>query len=155
MFAGCGNQNVDTGNEDATTVSTDEMSEEKFESTMKDLYKRGGKMTCTMTTVQDGMEMDGTLYMDGKKMRSEFKGAVQGMNIEMNTIIKDGFSYTRSSMSNEGRKMVYDESEMEEGMNDAATDTDVDTPMNFTCKRGVSGADFDLPSNIEFKELPY
>ena len=51
--------------------------------------------------------------------------------------------------------MAYDESEVEEGMNDAATDTDVDTPMSFNCKKGVNGVSFDLPSNIEFKELAY
>ena len=138
MFAGCGSQTAETVDETTNEVSGEEMTEETFNSTMKDLYKKGGKMTCTMTTVEDGVQMNGTLYMDGKNMRSDVKGTVEGMNIEMNTIIKDGYSYTRSSMSNEGRKMAYDESEVEEGMNDATTDTDVDTPMEFKCKRGVS-----------------
>ena len=49
------------------------MTQEKFESTMDDLYKKGGKMTCTMTTLQDGVQMNGILYIDGKKMRSDVK----------------------------------------------------------------------------------
>lgn len=101
--------------------------------------------------------MNGTLYIDGKKMRSDVKGSVGGMNIEMNTLIKDGYSYSRGNTSKEGWKMVYDESENdgEEGLNDAATDTDVDSPMSFTCKKWISGGDFDLPDDIEFKELNY
>jgi len=33
------------------------MGEEEFESTMEAIYKKGGKMTCTMTTNEDGVEM--------------------------------------------------------------------------------------------------
>jgi len=155
ILAGCGNQNIETGDEDVATVSTDNMSEEKFESTMEDLYKKWGKMTCTMTTTEEGVKMNGILYIDGKKMRSDVKGSVEGINIEMSTLIKDGYSYSWSSASNEGWKMAYGEEEMEEWMNDAATDTDAETPMSFNCKKGVSGVSFDLPSNIEFKEMAY
>lgn len=155
MFAWCGNQTTENVDENANAVANADMSEEKFESTMKDLYKKWWKMTCTMTTNEGGVAMNGMLYMDGKQMRSDVKGSVEGMNIEMSTLIKDGYSYTRSSTSNEWRKMVYDEEDMEEGMNDAATDTDTETPMSFSCKKGVDGASFDLPSTIEFKELAY
>lgn len=154
LFAGCGNQNPSQGEEEIT-VAWEEMTEEKFESTMEDLYKKWGKMTCTMTTIEEGVQMNGTLYIDGKKMRTDMKWSAQGMEFEMSTLIKDGYSYSWTSMSNEGWKVAYDEEEVEEGMNDAATDTDTDSPMSFTCKRGVSGVDFDLPSGIEFKELSY
>jgi hypothetical protein len=41
-------------------------------------------------------------------------------------------------------------------MNDAATDTDMESPMAFTCKKGIEDSSiFDLPSNIEFKEFTY
>lgn len=155
LFAGCGNQTTEIVDETTNEVSGEEMTQETFTSTMEDLYKKWGKMTCTMTTTEEGVQMNWTLYIDGKKMRSDVKGSIEGMNIEMSTLIKDGYSYTRSNTSNEGRKMTYDEDDVEEGMNDAATDTDTDTPMSFTCKRGVSGVDFDLPSGIEFKELSY
>ena len=155
MFAGCGNQTTEIVDETTNEVSGEEMTEEVFESTMEDLYKKWGKMTCTMTTNEGGIMMNGTLYIDGKKMRSDVQGSVEGMNIEMKTIIKDGYSYSWSNTSNEGRKVVYDEDEVEEGMNDAATDTDTDSPMTFKCKRGIDGVSFDLPSDIEFKELSY
>lgn len=154
LFAGCGNQTSTPDIEEEVAVVGEEMSEETFESTMEDLYKKWGKMTCSMTTNEDGVVMNGTLYMDGKKMRSDVKGAIEGMNIEMSTIIKDGYSYTRSSMSNEGWKVVYneDEEEIDEDMNDV---TDIDSPIKFSCKKGVSGADFDLPKHVEFKEMNY
>ncbi len=153
VFTWCGKTTTTPEVEEDTPVVAEEMTQEKFESTMDDLYKKGGKMTCTMTTLQDGVQMNGILYIDGKKMRSDVKWTVEGMNIEMSTIIKDGLSYTRSSMSKEWWKMVYDEEETEEGLNDASTDTDTDTPMSFSCKKGVQGADFELPADIQFKEL--
>lgn len=155
MLTGCGNQTTEPVDETQNGAIDENMSEEKFESTMKDLYKKWGKMTCTMTTNEGWLTMNGTLYIDGTTMRSDVKGLVEGMNIEMSTLIKDGMSYSWGNTSKEGWKVAYDEEEVEEGMNDAVTDTDTETPMSFNCKKWVNGADFDLPSGVEFKELSY
>lgn len=154
MFAGCGNQVTETTDGE---VIVDQSNQEEFTSTMADIYKKGGKMTCTMVVTTEGMTMDGTLYIDGERMRSDMKGNVGGMDIEMNTVIKDGYSYSRGNTSQEGWKMAYDDNEddMEEWLNDVTTDTDVDSPMNFVCKKWVDGSKFDLPNNVQFKELTY
>lgn len=73
IFTGCGNKTTTPEINEELPVVEEEMTQENFESTMGDLYKKGGKMTCTMTTLQDGVQMNGTLYIDGKKMRSDVK----------------------------------------------------------------------------------
>jgi hypothetical protein len=40
---------------------------------MMELYKNGKKVTCTMTSNEEGMEMHSTLYMDGDDMRTDSK----------------------------------------------------------------------------------
>lgn len=139
--------------------ATPETNSETFESTIMEVYKKWWKMTCSMNTTQEGISMNGTIYIDGKKMKTNMKWSAAGMNFEMNSIVKDWYTYTRTNMSNEWRKIVLDEDEqedIEEGLNDATTDTDMDSPMAFTCKKGIEdGSVFDLPNTIEFKEFSY
>lgn len=156
MFAGCGNKTTTDTTNGEETVVTNETSQEKFESTMMDVYKKWGKMTCTMTSTEAGVEMKGTLYIDGKTMRSDVNWSMQGMKFEMSTIVKDGYSYTRNNLANEWWKMAFEDDNVEEGLNDASTDTDVNSPMSFDCVKGLKKSDaFDLPSNITFQEMNY
>ena len=161
ILAGCGSKTTDVNeslNWDDVAVNDSSTNEESFESTMEEVYKKWGKMTCTMNTIEDGVEMNGVLYIDWKKFRSDVKWSVEGMNFEMSTVIKDDYSYSWNNMSKEWMKFPYEEDMddgMEEWMNDAATDTDMDSKMAFKCKKGIEWWDvFELPSNIKFSEMP-
>lgn len=97
-------------------------------------------MTCIMTSIEEGAKMDEIMYINWKDFKSSIKWSLEWMSFEMNTIIKDGYSYTWNSMSSEGMKFPYsddndNEDHMEDGLNDAATDTDMDTTMSFKCKK--------------------
>ncbi len=129
--------------------------QEKFESTMAEVYKKWGKLTCSITSNEEWVTMNGTMYLDGKVMRTNLKWSAEGISFEMNTLTKDGYSYTRNNMNKEWRKMAFDaENEVEEGLNDAATDTDMESLMSFQCTKGIETSSvFDIPSNIKFKEL--
>lgn len=155
MFAGCGNQTRETIDETTNETSGEEMNQETFNATMEEVYKKWWKITCSMTTTDEWIKMSGMLYVDGKKMRSDVKSTMEGMAIEMHALIKDGYSYSWTNSSNEGRKTPYDDADMEEGMNDTETDSDEETPMKFSCKKWVKWVDFDLPSSIEFKDMNY
>jgi hypothetical protein len=121
---------------------------------MEEIYKKGGKMTCSMTLTEEGMTMNGTLYIDGKKMRSDLKGSAQGMDIEITNITRDGYSYTRNNKGNEGWKEVYNDDDMDDEM-DGDIDNEYENTTKFVCKKGIEDKSiFDLPENITFSELP-
>ena len=115
-------------------------------------------MTCTMILTEEGMTMNGTLYIDGKKMRSDLKGSAQGMDIEVTNITRDGYSYTRNNKGNEGWKEVYNDDDMDDDMDDEM-DGDIDNEYKnttkFVCKKGIENKSiFDLPENVTFSKLP-
>jgi major membrane immunogen (membrane-anchored lipoprotein) len=72
LIAGCGSQPTEVM-EDGETVIVEENTsdDEGFKITMSELYKKGGKVTCTMTSYEEGIEMNGTLYMDGDDVRTD------------------------------------------------------------------------------------
>lgn len=158
ILAGCRNQNNTDVDTDDEIVVDETVSEEEIQATMEEIYKKGGKMTCTMSSTEDGVQMNWTLYINWKELRSTVQWNVEWMNFKMTTLIKDEYSYTWNDTSSEGRKFPYseeDEEDMEEWLNDAATDTDMDTKMSFKCKKGIEWSNlFDLPSNIKFSEMP-
>jgi hypothetical protein len=163
VLAGCGNktETLDSSlpsewqNEEEVVVDNSEMDEEEFESTMENLYKKGGKMTCTMTTNEDGVKMQWTLYIDGKNMRSDANGNLWWNEISMSTIIKDGYSYTRSSMEKEWWKFPYEDEEDEDDEEYYDDEHEEESIVKFVCKKWVSSKKvFDLPKNVTFNEMP-
>ncbi len=82
---------------------------------------------------QEGVEMKGKMYLDGKNMRYDFNGSTAGMNYSMSTITKDGYSYVRSSMSKDGMKIAFNEDEME---SEATTDqSGMSNSVKFNCTK--------------------
>jgi len=147
LFAGCG-----TSQQGPTEKTTTSINQETFEWTMKDVFKKWGQMTCTMTSKEDGVQIQGTLYLDGKTMRTDATGAAEGMSFKMSSIIKNGYAYSRTNMAKDWWKSAYDESEIEEWL-DSPT-ADIESPMSFSCKKGISSSSvFDLPRDILFKEI--
>lgn len=161
VLVGCGNKtntqdsslSLEWQNGEEIVMDNSEMDTEEFESTMEKLYKKGGKMTCTMTTKEDGVEMKWTMYIDGKKMMYDMVWVVWWVDMSMKTLVKDGYSYTRRDGSNEWWKFLeYDDLENED---DEYYEDEYDTPIKFVCKKWISDKKiFDLPSNIKFSEMP-
>lgn len=159
LLAGCGNQSAtDTTNEEVTneeTTVTTETNQEAFESTLAKVYKKWGKVTCTMKWNQDGIEMSGVMYLDGKNMRSDMEWSTEWMKFKISTVTKGGYSYTWNNMVKEGMKIAFDEEDMEEDTSDT-DDASMSSPMTFSCVKGVAKANaFDLPSDVTFKEMNY
>lgn len=67
--------------------------------TMKKIFESGKPTTCYFTLpTEDGNVFDGTLYVDGKNMKYSINGFIEGNSIENRFLLKDGYSYSRSSM---------------------------------------------------------
>jgi hypothetical protein len=123
-----------------------------MKSTMENIFKQWKPTTCVFAMTQEGQTFDGTLYVDGKKMRYTSKGTFGWQTMEMNVIVKDQYSYSWSSMSQQWYKM-------KEVDQDAPDTSDVgpeerSQEMDFDCTKWVPGGIFDLPSTITFEEMP-
>ncbi len=82
---------------DEMSSGTDSQMEGKkmaFES----FIKQGGSYVCTVHQNVEGTESEGTVYISGGNIRGEFNSTVQGMAMSTSLIVKDGYSYTWTSM---------------------------------------------------------
>lgn len=159
FIAGCGTKPTQVIENGEVVVEETASDNEEFEITMEKLFKERGKATCTMTTYQEGMEMNAVLYMDGKKMRTNTKWNVWGIAVAMNTLTKDGYTYTRNENEKSGWKELdeddYDDDEyVDEYEDEYDGDEDMDN-VKLKCKKWISNKGvFDLPKDITFNEMP-
>lgn len=76
--------------------SGSQMSDKKM--AFESFIKQGGSYVCTVHQSVEGTESEGTVYIDGGNIRGEFNSTVQGMAMSTSLIVKDGYSYTWTSM---------------------------------------------------------
>lgn len=136
-----------------TTQVAVENTTEEVNSTMKKIFESGKATTCTFSITQEWQVFDGILYVDGKKMRYDSKWSFGWQNIEMNVIVKDGYSYSWNTMeAGKGYKMIEDEWN-DEWWYDESCPEEREQEMKFTCKKWVDWNTFDLPANVVFEEV--
>jgi len=81
---------------DVTTTNSTETSGKKM--AFSEFMKQGGSYQCTVNQDVGGTQSTGTVYISNGMVSGKFNTAVQGMNIDSNFVMKDGFSYTWTSM---------------------------------------------------------
>ncbi len=152
------NKNVEQNDgEVKTETSGKKMAFEAF------LKNDSGAYVCTVNQYVGDVESKGTVYitnaetMSERKIRGEFKTSVQGMEVESTFIMKDGFSYTWSSMMpSMGYKVKIEENK--------TSNTDTKTSGTYTfdatqigdydCKEWiVDQSKFTPPSSVKFMDL--
>ncbi len=69
-----------------------------------EFIKQGGAYKCTVNQYVQDMEMKGTVYINGDMVRGEYAMQVQGMNVDSNMVVRDGYTYSWSSMMPTGYK---------------------------------------------------
>lgn len=154
VLTACGKkENVDVVTD--TNVQQEQVSEDTEEwmlkTTMENIFKKWKPTTCTFTINEDWQSLEWTLYVDGKKMRYGSKWIIEWQNFEGNLIVKDGFSYSWTSMDNKWYKMK--EVEWEENNDEDIWAEERVQEMDFDCKKWVENWVFELPSNITFEEF--
>lgn len=129
------------------------------------LKKDSDSYVCITEQSVSGLTSSGTMYIanskDGasRQMHGEFKTSVQGMNIETNFIMKDGFYYSWSStLPNMGYKM-----KIQDQPQTGNSGAEVSGTYNFNasqigaydCKKwSVDESKFEIPVSIKFIEPP-
>jgi hypothetical protein len=146
-------ENVDVV--DDTNTQQEQVSEDweewTLKTTMENIFKKWKATTCKFTINEDWQSFQWVLYVDGKKMRYGSKWTVEWQTFEANVILKDGFSYSWTSMDNKWFKMK--EAEWEENNNEDVWAEERVKEMDFDCKKWVDKWIFELPSTIEFSEF--
>ncbi len=126
---------------------------EKVKGSMLDMLKKWQPVTCTFSTNEDWQKIDGTMYVDGKQMRYIGKWEIAGKTVEMNMIMKDGFTYSwNSMMGNSGFKMKADLDE-KESVDTKESKDEINKEFDLDCNSGVDSSIFELPSEINFQEF--
>ena len=83
----------------ATTTassSLEKISDKKIAFT--EFMKKGGAYKCTVLQTVATMTSKGTVYIHDKLIKGNFSTSIQGQTIDANMIIRDGYSYSWTSM---------------------------------------------------------
>jgi hypothetical protein len=122
-----------------------------------EFVKQGGSYECTVNQNVGGTDTKGTTFISGGNIRGEYNTKTQGMSIDTNFIVKDGYSYTWTSMMpNVGFKSKVV----------ASTDTNANAPTSgqysfnaeqigdYECKAwSADESKFAIPSTIKFQDM--
>jgi hypothetical protein len=118
--------------------------------TLKGLLTSAIPQACTFST-QGQNTSNGTIYVNGGKMRGDFTSTSQGQSINGHMILDSGYSYIWTDMMKTGMKVA-----MPEG-NTTTPSTqgfDVNQQVTYSCKPWIPDATkFTLPSDITFRTL--
>lgn len=159
---------VETPNKEAQTITTqettwekiastnkEEVSEEKINSTMMEIFKRWKPTTCTFkSTDEEWKVLDAIMYIDWKNMKYIMKWEIDWKTFENNVIIKDWYTYTWSNMMSGWFKMKYDADESNDNLEKSeGAWKDMNKTYEFDCKKWVDKAILELPKDIEFQEF--
>lgn len=122
-----------------------------------DFVKQGGSYECTVNQYVAGTETSGKTYISGGMIRGEFQTSVQGLNITTNMIVRDGFTYTWSSMA---PTMGYKAPIAEGAEGDTSTGMSGTYSFNaeqigdYDCSPWTADlSKFTLPAGVNFQEI--
>ena len=121
-----------------------------------DFMKQGGSYKCSITQKIGDMDTKGTMYMHNGMVRGEYNAKIQGTEVDSTLVVRDGYTYTWSSMA---PNMGFKIKSLNESV-DKSTPTgelggfDSTQIGDYDCQpwRGDSAA-FDLPKSITFTDI--
>ncbi len=124
-----------------------------------DFVKEGGSYQCTVNQNVQNIETKGTVYISGERISGTFSTKTQGMNIDTNMIVRDGYTYTWSSMMQGMGVKIKATSPGAAGSNPGASASgtysfNAEQIGDYDCKPWTANESvFTLPSGITFQAL--
>ncbi len=149
-----------TGNNTMPTTNSDDM--EVTESSGKkmafaDFVKQGGSYKCNVNQNIEGSTTVGTAYISGGMIRGEYSTQAQGININTSLIVRDGYTYTWSSMA---AGMGFKSKVVDSNASDTNTGMSGQYSWNaqqigdYDCEEWAPDmTQFELPGGITFREM--
>lgn len=124
-----------------------------------DFLKQGGAYQCTVNQYVQDIESKGKVYIDGGRISGVFSTKVQGMTIDTNILVRDGYSYTWSSMMQGiGYKIkTVDPKDVPTSSGASTSGTysfNAEQIGDYNCTPwSVDESTFSVPANVTFKTL--
>lgn len=122
--------------------------------------KQGGSYKCTVNQYLGdigGASTQGTTYINDGMVRAEYSSTVQNIKIDTSLIVRDGYTYTWSSMMpNSGFKMkaVANDKPDTNVSASGSYSFNADQIGDYNCEAWKADASlFVVPTNITFKEM--
>lgn len=118
--------------------------------------KQGGSYQCTVHQSVQGTDSTGIVYLDNGMVSGKFNTAVQGINVDSNFIMKDGYSYTWTSMMpGKGFKVAVTAAASDGSAGTSGTNSwDASQIGDYDCQPWTADASkFALPSATVFTEI--
>lgn len=116
-----------------------------------------GDYKCTVNQDVNGSVTVGTTYLSGGMIRGEYNTQVQNMNVDSTFIVRDGFSYSFTSLA---PTMGFKVKVVEPKEGDVTTQTSGSYQWNaqnigdYDCQPWTTDpAKFTIPTNITFQEI--
>lgn len=119
---------------------------------IKSLIDSGKTKQCTFTTVAEGSESKGTIYVADGKMRGDFNVVTKDVAVMSHTIFDGTTSFIWTDNAGDGIKMKVDPSEIGNSQNQSV---DVNKDFEFDCDSwNADSGKFVPPANVKFNEMP-
>lgn len=127
--------------------------ESKTPGSLKDLLTSSIAQKCTYSQTDNGLTSEGTVYVSGGKVRSDFRSTTSGKTMATSMITDGKTIYLwGDQLGNAGIKMTIDQSASTTTTGTDST-ADLNKPMNFNCSAWVVNSSyFEAPANVTFTE---
>ena len=142
----------------STTNSSFPMSNGKKKA-FTEFMKEGGSYKCTVNQYVENMETKGVVYLDDGMIRGEYTSRVQGLDIGTNVIVRDGYTYSWSSMT---PTVGFKAKATQDGTSNYGTDGKTSGTYSFNAEQigdydcqtwSADSAMFALPAGVSFQEI--
>ncbi len=147
-------KNIEVKEEVKEIKKVEENTDEKVNTTMSEILKKGTPTTCTFKMKAENEQVyDAILYVEWKSMRYVMNWTIEWNKIENNMLLKYGFSYSWTNMTKQWFKMKQNLDENADKSNPKKQLKEMNESIDFDCKKWVDSAIFELPKDISFEEF--
>jgi hypothetical protein len=123
-----------------------------FKGSMGDLLSRAGSWQCDVSVHADGVVSEGTTYVSGGMMRSDFTSTIpQVGNVSSHIIVRDDVAYTWTSMLNRGFRFPVQGGVAQAGGQGGQQAAMFNGNYDYDCDIWVADeSKFELPAGVTF-----
>ena len=124
---------LQTSQPNPTTIQTNTANgTEALQATLKSLLTAGRSMKCTFSDTAEKVNVEGTVYAAGGKVREDFQSNASEMQVKGHLIVDTTDAYMWTDLSNQGFKFPINDQSANAGQNKQAPD--MNKTMKFSCK---------------------
>lgn len=122
-----------------------------------EFIKQGGSYKCTVNQSVGGVTSQGITYISGDMIRGEYKTNVQGMDVSSMMIVRDGYTYSWTSMMpNTGFKVKVAANATGDTSAAASGQYSFNAEQigDYNCEAWTADASmFTVPTDVKFQEI--